>query len=107
MAAAGHMACMTSQLKTAFQMVSVTVPTYITSDTLELTGCLRQGGYGSPLGTHRALDYSVGVNRTSRPKHRTFMARCLHHAKVEYDKDMPYCLIQPWTAIRPLRTSPL
>ncbi len=87
-----------------YQMVSVTVPLYITSDTLELTGCLRQGGYGSPLGTHRALDYSVGVNPNfSAPQHRTFMGALPSITlKVEYDKDMPSCLIRPMDGNTPI-----
>jgi hypothetical protein len=90
--------------KSAFQMVSVTVPLYIASDTLELTGCLRQGGYGSPLGTHRALDYSVGVNPNfSAPQHRTFMGALPSITlKVEYDKDMPSCLIRPMDGDTPI-----
>jgi hypothetical protein len=89
---------------TPFQRVGVTIPLYITSDTLELTGCLRQGGYGSPLGTHRALDYSVGVNPNfSAPQHRTFMGALPSVTlKVEYDKDMPSCLIRPLDGSTPI-----
>lgn len=90
--------------KSGLQLVNVTVPLYIASDTLELTGCLRQGGYGSPLGNHRTLDYSVGRNPDfGAPQHRTFMGALPSITlKVEYDKDMPTCLIRPMDGDTPI-----
>ncbi len=44
------------------QRIEITIPKYFPRDSYSLTGCIKMGGFGSPIGAHRGITYATGKN---------------------------------------------
>ena len=42
------------------QKVTVKIPTYYSKDTIRLSGAILESGYGSPYGSHRVINHTIG-----------------------------------------------